>query len=254
MQDDNHSANQSVNLSPRPRPNRNRNRGTRPVSQQIQRNSAIPRARPRSYAIEPSNNVFISYIPPNYTEAHLRELCSPYGEIVCSKIMINLETGQSKCFGFVKFRELSQARAAIEGINGMKIENKVLLAKYAQSHEREEKASSMLYIKRLPLSVTTTNVMSIFSRFGEILQVTPHSIDAVDPMYWRCFVQFANEETATRAMNEMNNKIICEGTRPIHVRYADETRLSGRFVVPQSRKSAEFSFSNEPNDFPLKFV
>ena len=203
----------------------------RPQSEYIQRTTFGTR-RPRSQVIEPSPNVFINYIPPNYTEADLRALCSQYGEIVSSKIMINLETGQSKCFGFVKMRDINQAAAVIRGIDGMVIGNKTLLAKYAESQERRERLSTMLYIKRLPMSVSTQDVVRLFCRFGTILQISPHNVDNIEPQYWRCFIQFETQAQATQAMNVMNNQIIAEGTIPIHVRYADESRLSGTFVVP----------------------
>ncbi|EAY18766.1 hypothetical protein TVAG_267990 [Trichomonas vaginalis G3] len=205
-------------------------RGPRPQSESFQRTPASGR-RPRSQVITPSTNVFINYIPPRFTEQDLRNLCSQYGEIISSKIMINLETGQSKCFGFVKFRELSQAHAAIQAIDGMSIGNKRLLAKYAESQEKHEKLSTMLYIKHLPLSIDVNGVYQIFSRFGEITQVSPHSVDSTDPQYWRCFVRYQTQEAATEAMS-MNNQIIVEGSRPIHVKYADEARLSGSFVLP----------------------
>lgn len=246
MQDPQHGRNQPAPVA---RPRQGNRHFTRPYSDVIH-HPAPPRSRPRSQNIEPSNNVFINYIPPEYTESDLRELCSKYGEITNSKIMINLETGQSKCFGFVKFKELSQAKAAIEGINGMAIGTKRLLAKYAESHEKRERACNMLYVKRLPLSVNPPGVMSIFSRFGEILQVSPHAMDSVDPMYWRCFVLFATTEAATAAMNEMNNKIIVHGSRPIHVRYADETRLSGSFMISPFSSTGDISYENERKLLP----
>lgn len=205
-------------------------RGQRPQSESFQR-SPMPGRRPRSQVITPSTNVFINYIPPRFTEQDLRDLCSQYGEIISSKIMINLETGQSKCFGFVKFRELSQAHAAIQAIDGMPIGNKRLLAKYAESQEKHEQLSPMLYIKHLPLSIDANGVYQIFSRFGEIENVSPHTIDSTDPQYWRCFVRYTTQQAATEAM-AMNNQIIVEGSRPIHVKYADEARLSGSFAYP----------------------
>jgi hypothetical protein len=36
-------------------------------------------------------------IPSDFTEA---DLCAEYGTIICRKIMINLDTGEGKCFGF----------------------------------------------------------------------------------------------------------------------------------------------------------
>ncbi|OHT02940.1 hypothetical protein TRFO_29815 [Tritrichomonas foetus] len=183
--------------------------------------------RPRVTNTTPSTNVFINYIPAEFTEADLRILCSEYGEIMTSKIMINLETGQSKCFGFVRFRTLEQAQLAIQNLNGRQIGNKRLLAKYAESQEKKEKASMTVYIKRLPMTINSYQVTQLFSQFGEIIQIVPHVLDTIDPQFWRCFVRYTSFEAASAAIATMNNQIVAAGSRPIHVRYADESRLSG---------------------------
>ena len=121
-------------------PNTNFRRNGRATSQKVSNYPQNLHARPRSTNIEPSTNVFINYIPAEYTEADLRRLCSEYGEIMTSKIMINLETGQSKCFGFVRFKTLQQAQAAIQGLNGRPVGNKILLAKYAEMYGLGEKS------------------------------------------------------------------------------------------------------------------
>ena len=185
--------------------------------------------RPHSMNIQPSTNVFINYIPAYYNENDLRSLCSKYGTIICSKIMINLETGQSKCFGFVRFATLEQAQNAIKELNGMKIGNKTLLAKYAESHEKKEKASTIIYVKRVPIFVDWRYTLHLFGQFGQIVQILPHIIDANDRQFWRCFIQYTSFQEAANAISEMNNKIIYPGTRPIHVKYADETRLGENF-------------------------
>ena len=192
--------------------------------------------RSRSQVIEPSTNVFISYIPPEFTEQDLRNLCSKYGEILCSKIMINLETGQSRCFGFVRFKELSQSTAAIRGIDGMEIGNKKLLAKYAESQEKKEIVSNTLFVKRIPLSVDIDLVQQLFSRFGTIISVLPqYSTDSIEPIYWRCFIRYTNKSSATLALDSMNNQIISHGTMPIHVTYADDSKRNlNTSTIPQN--------------------
>ena len=219
------------NIEAVPRNRTNNKQNQRPTSEVIDRPKQSQH-RPKSQNIEPSTNIFINYIPPEYNENDLKILCSNYGEILCSKIMINLETGQSKCFGFVRFKELSQAQSAIRGINGLTIGNKRLLAKYAESHEKFEPISTMLYIKRLPLTIDINEILNIFKKFGEIIYISPHSIETEDPHYWRCFIKFNNQNSATKALNLMNNQIILPNTKPIHVKYADEKRLSGNFLIP----------------------
>jgi ELAV like protein 2/3/4 len=170
-------------------------------------------------------------MPAEFTEAHLRSLCEPYGRITCSKIMINLETGQSKCFGFVRFSDLQEAQAAIRGLNGLQIGGKRLLAKYADSREKTARASPMVYVKRLPTAADRDRVAERFGAYGEIVDMTPPVLDAVDPQFWTCVITYSTIDAATTAVAEMNNQIVLPGTRPIHVRFADQSRMSGSFMV-----------------------
>lgn len=230
----------------RPRPRKpGFQRMARGTMQVAQGRVPVARQRPKSTNITPSANVFINYIPAEFTEADLRELCSQFGEIVCSKIMINLETGQSKCFGFVKFATLAQAQAAIKGLNGREIGSKRLLAKYAESRERQETVSTMIYVKRLPITISPDFVAQLFSRFGHILSVTPHVMESIDPQYWRCFVQFSTYNAAAAAIASMNNQIIVAGSRPIHVRYADESRMGNAMMM--SRDSLPIGATMTPS-------
>lgn len=235
--------------SPRARPHYNNSHGPRAQSEGMNDKRKKTQERPRSQPIEPSTNIFINYIPPEFTEEDLHRLCSEYGTIICSKIMINLETGQSKCFGFVRFETLDQARAAINGLQGKIIGSKKLLAKFAQSKEKAERESLTIYIKHLPLFITQEDIFHIFSQFGNILQVVKHNIDLKEPQFWRCIVQYEKIEYAAAAIHAMNNKIIAEGTRPIHVRYADESRLSLPLPLITPSNSASFQ-SNERQYLP----
>ena len=191
--------------------------------------------RPRSGNLsQVSANIFINYIPPDYSDSDLRALCAPYGTIRNSKIMINLETGQSKCFGFVRYETLEQAKTAIKELNGKSVGTKRLLVKFAESKEKIERKSMTVYVKRLPLQCDENCVCELFSKYGEVLQITPHVIGTIDPYSWRCFVRYASYENATNAISGMNNKIIYEGTPPIHCKYADASRLSGTFSFTRS--------------------
>jgi RNA recognition motif-containing protein len=172
----------------------------------------------------------VNYLPAEFTEPDMCALCAEFGTILCSKIMINLETGQSKCFGFVRFSSLAEAHAGIQGLNGRQIGLKRLLAKYAESHEKQERASTMLYVKRLPVAVSQSDVVELFSRFGEIQSLTPHILDAADHQFWRCVIRFGSVAAAAAALTAMNNQIIAPDTRPIHVGYADESRMSASFA------------------------
>jgi RNA recognition motif-containing protein len=196
---------------------------------------AVPLSAPRASSLfERTTNVFLNYVPRSFTEADLCALCAEYGTILCCKIMINLETGQSKGFGFVRFSTLDEADAAIQGLNGRRIEGKRLFATFAESRERRDRASAMLYVKRLPLTVDQRHVVDLFVKYGEIEEVVPHILDSVDPKFWRILIRYSTAGAAAAALAGMNNQIIAPGTRPIHVRYADASRITGNFqpVIP----------------------
>jgi RNA recognition motif-containing protein len=143
--------------------------------------------------------------------------------------MLNLETGESKGFGFVRFSKLEEAQAAIDGLSGRSVQAKRLLAKFAESRDKQDRASAMLYVKRLPLTVDQRHVVDLFARFGEITELLPHVLDLVDPQFWRLLITYSNERAAAAALARMNNQIIAPATRPIHVRYVDPARISGNF-------------------------
>jgi hypothetical protein len=74
--------------------------------------------------------------------------------------------------------------------------------------------------------------MDLFSQFGEIQLLTRHVLDASDHQFWRCVIRYGNFADAAAALAAMNNQIIAPDTRPIHVGYADETRMSASFGRP----------------------
>lgn len=212
------------------RPRQNYAHKTRCASQYISKNNSKQNRRSisnkkRQYAksniVDPSTNLFVNYLPSTFDDVDLRNLFSPYGQIVCSKIMVNLQTGESKCFGFIRLATLEQAQNAIEALNGKHLGYKRLLVKYAESKEKIDTESNLIYVKQIPVTVDTNTVAQLFAPYGNLVQVVPHMIDNNDPSVYRCYVRYDTINSASKAIIEMNNKIIIPGAKPIHVRYAD---------------------------------
>lgn len=70
--------------------------------------------------MDPSNsncNVYVRGLPPDMTDKRFLELCSSYGNVLSSKCIINNSTNTCKGFGFALYTDVSQALAAIEGLN-----------------------------------------------------------------------------------------------------------------------------------------
>ncbi|KAM7482612.1 hypothetical protein LguiB_007195 [Lonicera macranthoides] len=67
------------------------------------------------------------------TGRSLEDAFSQFGEIVDSKIVNDRETGRSRGFGFVTFRDEQSLRDAIEGMNGQSLDGRSITVNEAQS-------------------------------------------------------------------------------------------------------------------------
>ncbi|XP_049409312.1 glycine-rich RNA-binding protein GRP1A-like isoform X2 [Solanum stenotomum] len=67
------------------------------------------------------------------TDQTLSDAFSQYGEVVESKIINDRETGRSRGFGFVTFKDEQAMRDAIEGMNGQDLDGRNITVNEAQS-------------------------------------------------------------------------------------------------------------------------
>lgn len=55
-------------------------------------------------------NVFVKYLPPDVNDCSLRDLFSPFGEIVSVKVMVDPPTGASLGYGYEKRKKKGKER------------------------------------------------------------------------------------------------------------------------------------------------
>ncbi|KAJ0077576.1 hypothetical protein Patl1_36409 [Pistacia atlantica] len=67
------------------------------------------------------------------TDLTLEQAFSAYGDVLESKIINDRETGRSRGFGFVTFRDEKAMRDAIEGMNGQNLDGRNITVNEAQS-------------------------------------------------------------------------------------------------------------------------
>lgn len=63
-------------------------------------------------------NIYVANLHPHIDEEHLRNTFAPYGEIESAKIIVDLENGISKGYGFINMPNEEHARNAIENLAG----------------------------------------------------------------------------------------------------------------------------------------
>ncbi len=71
-------------------------------------------------------NIYISGLSYNVNDADLNELFAEYGEISSARVITDRETGRSRGFGFVEMPNDTEAQKAIDELNGVEYDSKVI--------------------------------------------------------------------------------------------------------------------------------
>jgi RNA recognition motif-containing protein len=80
-------------------------------------------------------NIFIGNLAWTTTEEDLAQLFHPYGEIARVQIATDRDTGRSRGFGFVEMPDVTEAQAAIDGLNGTSLGGRPLTINEARQRE-----------------------------------------------------------------------------------------------------------------------
>ena len=85
--------------------------------------------------------IFIAKLPYQFKEADVTELFATYGEVSSANVIMDRETGRSKCYAFVEMPNDEEALAAISGLNETQILDKAIAVSEAKEKERTERPS-----------------------------------------------------------------------------------------------------------------
>ncbi|NWX92354.1 PABP4 protein, partial [Nothoprocta pentlandii] len=177
-------------------------------------------------------NVYIKNFGDDMDDERLKELFSKYGKTLSVKVMTDT-TGKSKGFGFVSFEKHEDANKAVEEMNGKDVNGKMVFVGRAQKKVerqaelkrkfeqlKQERLSRYqgvnLYIKNLDDTIDDEKLRKEFSPFGSITSAKVMLEDGRSKGFG--FVCFSSPEEATKAVTEMNGRIV--GSKPLYVALA----------------------------------
>lgn len=83
--------------------------------------------------------IFVAKLPYQYESADVSELFAPYGEVSSANVIMDRETGRSKCYAFVEMPDEAQAQEAINNLDGKSILDKEIAVSQAKEKERSER-------------------------------------------------------------------------------------------------------------------
>jgi polyadenylate-binding protein len=183
-------------------------------------------------------NVYMKHVPLETTREEFEAKCSPFGGIN-SVFFPTDQDGKFKGYAFVNFEEPSAAAAAVDGLNGMVWGEKPLFAARAQKKEEREKELRSkfeakkierqkkyegvnLYVKNLSDDITDEKLLAEFSKFGTI-----ESAKVMEDQNKKSkgfgFVCFSSPEEATKAVTEMNGRML--DNKPLYVALAQRKEV-----------------------------
>jgi len=147
-------------------------------------------------------NLIINYLPPTFTETDVMHYFSPYGMIQQCKVVMDLHTGKSKGYGFVRYETQKSAEKAMEALNGYEIDKKKLKVAVARKHCKEIRDSN-LYVTHLPKTLDSKGLEELFKPFGKLVECRVLT-DKQGHYRGVGFVRFDMHEHAKQAMLALN--------------------------------------------------
>ncbi|XP_062911366.1 polyadenylate-binding protein 1-like isoform X1 [Mobula hypostoma] len=198
-------------------------------------------------------NLYVKNLDKNIDDVRLRKEFSPFGTITSAKVM--MEHGHSKGFGFVCFSSPEEATKAITEMNGRIVSTKALYVALAQRKEErrahlakqymqrmaQNRAANYptdslhsfdpaldglpkvsdhngvnLYVKNLDDGIDDERLRKEFSPFGTITSAKVMMEHGRSKGFG--FVCFSSPEEATKAVTEMNGRIV--STKALYVALA----------------------------------
>jgi len=183
-------------------------------------------------------NLYIKHIRDDVSDDQLKELFSKYGSISSVYLQKDVD-GKSKKFGFVSFEDPEAANAAMNDMQGkddieqVQEGKKLYIAPAKKKAERQQELREKferikqeranryqgvnLYIKNLDDDIDDSELRKAFEQFGTVtsakVMLTENEISKGFG-----FVCFSSPEEATKAVTEMNGRIV--KSKPLYVALA----------------------------------
>ena len=80
-------------------------------------------------------NIFVAKLSSTTTSEDLQALFSEHGSVSSAKVIMDRETGNSKCFGFVEMEDETEGFNAINALNETEFQGRKIVVKKARPRE-----------------------------------------------------------------------------------------------------------------------
>lgn len=157
-------------------------------------------------------NVFIKNLDSAIDNKALHDTFNQFGNILSCKVAQD-EFGNSRGYGFIHFETGESASRAIQGVNGMLLnDKKVFVGHHIAKKDRQSKVEEMkanftnLYVKNIQADVTDEEFTQLFEKYGEVTSAAITRDPDTGKSRGFGFVNYIDHEHAAKAVDELNDK------------------------------------------------
>ena len=158
-----------------------------------------------------AGNVFIKNLDEGIDTKALHDTFQAFGNILSCKVATSAQ-GESLGYGFVHYDTKEAAQAAIDNVNGMSLNDKVVyVGMHIPRRERQAKIDEIrahftnLYVKNVQLDASDEEFKDLFDQFGQVTSCIL-SRDSEGKSKGFGFVNYASHEDAKKAVDELHEK------------------------------------------------
>lgn len=170
-------------------------------------------------------SLYVGNLSRQVTQPLLYEIFSALGEVASAKIITDKLTGESQGYGFVDYRYIHSAEAAMNSLNGRSVYGQEMKLNWAAVATGKEDTSTHyhLFVGDLSPDVTDAMLWEAFKSFESLSEARV----MIDPAHNRSrgygFVAFRDRADAELALSTMNG--VWLGSRSIRVNWANQKTL-----------------------------
>ncbi|KAG0243762.1 hypothetical protein B0O80DRAFT_481682 [Mortierella sp. GBAus27b] len=213
-------------------------------------------------------NVYIKNLDPEISQDEVEVIFAKYGPITSCVVAAD-DNGRSKGFGFINFENHEDAQRAVDELHDSDYKDKKLFVTRAQKKgEREEELKKQyeqqkleklskyqgvnLYIKNLDDDIDDERLRQEFSVYGVITSAKvmredkPVTEDEASKSLSKGFgfVCFSSPDEATKAVTEMNGRML--GSKPIYVALAQRKEVRRSQLEAQMAQRSQLRMHQIP--------
>ena len=85
-------------------------------------------------------DIFVAKLSSETTADHITELFSQFGTVASCKLIMDRETGNSKCYGFVEMEDEAEGNTAIEQLNDTNFMGNYIVVKKSEPRTQEKRS------------------------------------------------------------------------------------------------------------------